>query len=504
MSAARSLRRPALAAALVVVLVAVLAVVALARSRGEVPLRPAPERAARSAIVFLVDDMSDFSCDKTAKYLPKTSAWLADRGTCFENASTATPVCCPARAQLQTGQLPHNNGVRRQIDAVNINYRNTVQHDLGEAGLTTMGIGKNLNGILTPDYYGPKARNTGFDDFHFWDSYKNTPGSFELFSDEGKEYVPDNGLYSTQTSGLFTMNFLREQLAADQDFYLYDAFFAPHKQNFFGKDGTRGDFPQPTPRNANRAVPAWRYEPEINAEDKLSTFRDPPQSANFFRRLYTTRVQALYDVDDQMAKAIQLLDDAGRLDSTAIIFASDNGYTDRGQVNWDGKSIPYPASTDVPMLAFLPGVFEAGAVETKPVGLIDIAPTLYDLFGVTPDHLLDGHSLRHPTSRTVVYGEYANESNDVVRNESGLGSSTLPSWKMVKSGGVAYVEWYNPDGTIKRQEYYADPGMLRNLLYPGYASEAPSPAQIAEMQRLLYRYADCAGTVEQGSPNPCT
>src|SRR5689334_25205940 len=91
--------------------------------------------------------MDDFSCADTAQYLPKSSAWLLDRGRCFEHATTTSPVCCPARSTIQSGQVPHNNGVRRQIDAPKLDPRHTMQTLLGRDGVTTYAIGKYLNGV---------------------------------------------------------------------------------------------------------------------------------------------------------------------------------------------------------------------------------------------------------------------------------------------------------------------------------------------------------------------
>ncbi|GAA5147788.1 hypothetical protein GCM10023340_20720 [Nocardioides marinquilinus] len=457
----------------------------------------------RNAIVFLVDDMSDFACDQTPAYLPRSSRWLYEQGTCYTNATVATPVCCPARAQIQTGQLAHNNGVRSQIGARNLDGDQTVQHDLGEAGMSTYGVGKFLNGLASTDLYGPTRMTTGFEHADFWASYKMRAGQFDLFGRNGGRYRPTTGLSSTQTSARYLDRYLDRVLDGDEPFYAYSAFFAPHKQSTRKNDAS---LPVPSPENADKPVPPFSFWPERASDDKLPMFDYPPPAPrSYYEKLWAARIRSLYDVDEVMASVFERLETRGMLDETAVIFTSDNGYSDRGQFNWDGKSAPYPAATNIPMLAWYPG--RDRALDTRPVSLIDVAPTLYDLLDVEPGHLVDGHSLLGDHEREVVYGEFFHESNAIVGAESGRAARSLPSWRLVTRGVEAYVEWYWPDGSVRQSEYYLDPGMTENLLYrgPGYRDgPVADPERVAEMRDLMARYAVCAGTEEQGSPRPCT
>ena len=466
------------------------------RSAGSVPA--ADEVRVQNAIVFLVDDMPDFSCAEARLYLPRSSRWLVDQGTCFEAATSSTPVCCPARAQVQTGQLAHNNRGVSQTAARNLDVRDTVQHDLGLLGVDTYGIGKNLNGIDAGEYHGADGRPTGFASFDFWNSYRGAPGAFRLYDDLGRRYTPTDGLGTTATNGAFLDAYLDDVLGSGESFFVYDAFFAPHKQ---GVGGTAADLPPVSPAHADSPVPPFRFAPEGPGRDKLPIFQGARFSRAYYERLFTARVRALYDVDDQMAAVFQRLEDAGELDRTTVLFASDNGYTDRGQANWEGKSIPYPAATNIPMLAYFPG--RPPAVNGRPVALVDIAPTLYDVFGVAPGHVVDGHSLLGEHRRDHVYAEFYNENSGLSRRESGPLVSNLRSWRVVKEGRTAYVEWYGNGGDVVFREFYEDPGMTKNLLSPVHAAERPSREKVQRFQRLLQQYGTCQGTEAQGSPSPC-
>jgi N-acetylglucosamine-6-sulfatase len=459
-----------------------------------------PPGAVRNAVVFLVDDMSDFSCSQTKAFLPDSSRWWR-RGTCYENASTATPVCCPARAQLLTGQLPHNNEVRTQYDARLIRGGDTVQADLTAAGLRTYGVGKFLNGLKASDYRRPAVPDgidTGFEDFDFWNSYRYAPGSFLMYDDEGTPYTPQTGLTTTETNGALVADALDDHLASGERFFVYDAFFAPHKQTTGSGPGA---LPEPGRANRRAPVPPFRYAPEADTRDKLPLFARPRHTRAYYQRLYTARVRALHDVDDEMAAVFRRLEEAGAIDDTVVLFTSDNGYTDRGQVNWEGKAIPYPASTDVPMLAWYPG--SAPRVDRRPVGLVDVAATLYDVLGVEPAHRLDGYSLRGRHVRRDRYSEFTTERDAAALAESGRVTGRVPSWRMLERGRWSYVEWRRRDGRLLRRELYADPQMLRNVLWRGHRGPRPRPAFVASLHRQLARYTRCAGTVGSGVRNPC-
>lgn len=451
-----------------------------------------------NAVVVVVDDMSDFSCADTAKFLPKTSAWLKDQGTCFEDASVTSPVCCPARGQLVTGQMPHNNGVMRQIDAADLDPDDTIQHALGEAGVATYGAGKYLNGVDAKRYR--RGFETGFQDFDFWNGMDYL--GYQMVDDDGNEYHPDDGVHTTVRVGDLVTNFVAEQAEADQPFYAYAAFHAPHTQNALKDPTFREWIPTPTPANAHRKVPPFHWDPERDTRDKLPIFKGGRNTEKQYRAFWTARVRALYDVDDQVDRIFTTLEDEGVLQDTAVFFVSDNGYH-LGENGWEGKAVPYPLSVDVPMLAYLPGRFAAGAVDPRPVGLVDITPTLYDIFGLAPNHVLDGQSLLTPFRRSTVYHEYTNEKDRYVIQESGWGPTAIPSWRMIQRGRRSYVEYLSSAGQVIRREFYEDRAMKRNLLYSGFRARRPGAGTLRWWRNELNRLSTCAGTPGTDAANPC-
>src|SRR5690349_12138531 len=77
--------------------------------------------------------------------LPTVRREVAGRGVEFTHAYATTPVCCPSRSGMMTGQYTHNHRVYFNKVPRNLDQRTTVQRHLQEAGYTTGLFGKFLN-----------------------------------------------------------------------------------------------------------------------------------------------------------------------------------------------------------------------------------------------------------------------------------------------------------------------------------------------------------------------
>ncbi len=461
------------------------------------PLSPMNPDGDLNVIVVLVDDMDDFSCADTGKFLPESRKWLRGRGRCYERATVTSPACCPSRAALQTGQFPHNNHVERQIDARRLKVQNTIQATLGRAGFDTYGIGKFFNGVKVREYVSGKLP-TGFDDFDFWQSSKYY--RHKLFDDAGRKYLPRDGKHTTTRTGDLLQEYVEKQADSGDPFYAYAAFHAPHTQSGF--PAGRKEWPIATRANRRRPVPKFDFNPEEFARDKLSPFRKLDRGKRYYEGFWKARVRALYDVDHEVAQTFELLRKRDLLDNTAVIFTSDNGFH-LGENNWESKADPYPKSIHVPMLAYLPRAFGKKVVDRRMVSLTDIAPTLYDLLGVTTGHTLDGRSLLGRYGRKWQFHEFENEQNRFVLQESGKSPFRVPSWAMVTKGKRAYVEFYGRGGSVLAREFYEDAKMKRNLLHSRRARNRPRDATLKRFKNRLHKYQHCAGTARAGLEKAC-
>lgn len=453
-----------------------------------------------NSITFVIDDMNDFSCEETKYYLPLSSKWLQDQGVCFENATVRSPVCCPARSEIMSGQAPHNNQVRRQIDSNQLDWRNTMQWRLRKAGIETYGVGKLLNGL---DYVSVATGelDTGFSRHDFWPSY--TYYDYRMIDSDGEYYVPSERLHTTTRTGMLIREFIQDNIDRKNKFSVYGAFYAPHDQ-VKTSGGSGGIDPVPTPEHRHDTVPEFEYNPEADTTDKNPAIQSHPRNKADLIARHKARVRSLYDVDEQMAETFTLLERNKMLGRTAVIFVSDNGYQ-MGNNNRKGKAVPYPASLNVPMLAYIPGQNLEGTIDERRTGLLDIAPTIYDLHGVNPGYLVDGHSLLSQHERTDQFHEFFTEDSEIAVQESGKYVANIPSWAEVVSDEGAYIEWYDVAGKVTWREFYdsSDKYYEHNLLYPEYHDIKPHNSLIRELRSKLQAYRNCKGTDKTNPSNPC-
>jgi arylsulfatase A-like enzyme len=99
-------------------------------------------------------------------------------------------------------------------------------------------------------------------------------------------------------------------------------------------------------------------------------------------------------LDAEITALLDSLAARGVLEQTLVIITSDHGeeFNEHGLIH-HGNSL-YRPSVSIPLVLRWPGHVPAGARITTPVSNRDIAATIVDLAGVTPDRPIPGHSLR--------------------------------------------------------------------------------------------------------------
>jgi arylsulfatase A-like enzyme len=117
---------------------------------------------------------------------------LARESVSFDNAVSGTPVCCPARASLMTGQYPLTNGVF--INDVELKPRGTTLAGVfGRSGYRTGYIGKwHLYGSPDGNYgrrlaYIPPDKRLGFE---YWKACECTHDYSHSLYFEGNDSTP--------------------------------------------------------------------------------------------------------------------------------------------------------------------------------------------------------------------------------------------------------------------------------------------------------------------------
>ncbi|MDX2377526.1 arylsulfatase [Microbacterium sp. LRZ72] len=293
-------------------------------------------------IVIMADDLGYSDLASYGGEIPTPNLdRLADRGVRLSSFYT-TPRCSPTRASLMTGRHSHDVGIgvltrpigyRGSLDA-EVPTLASVLHDQGYATSIT-GKWHLSADVSAPNETWPTRR--GFDDFYGilggGTSYFN-PRAFYRNEEEIEVDAADDAFYLTDAFTEHALEFMRESAAAQNPYFLYLAYtaphwplqapegdLAPHRGAFSeGWDAARagraarqrelGLFPrdvEPSPRDADE--PAWE-----DAEDRAW------QQSRM--EVYAAQIGAL---DRGVGRLLDELEASGRLDDTLILFLSDNG-----------------------------------------------------------------------------------------------------------------------------------------------------------------------------------
>ncbi len=346
-------------AALLVVLVATLATVSLADDGGSATgsgsVRMAQGTQSPSAgggptrpnLVFvLTDDMRD---DDLAA-MPITRRLLADEGMEFTDAISPHPLCCPARAQLATGQYAQNNGVQHNRGVHGgfqaLDPTREASSWFRDSGYRTGFVGKFLNG------YGPHdVRPSGWTS---WDALTRGVYDYVNFSMTG-DGAPQRytGSYITSVIEDHANRDVREFARSGDPFVVYAWHLAPHYR--ITPEGGRGLPPaMPQDRGLYRDARPTSFDSpsfdEADVSDQPQYLRHlAPADADEVRAENSARLESLQAVDRAVGSLVQTLDDEGVLDDTYIVFSSDNGYS-LGEHRYVGKDVLTDEALQVPLL----------------------------------------------------------------------------------------------------------------------------------------------------------
>ncbi|KAF4465579.1 arylsulfatase precursor [Fusarium albosuccineum] len=322
--------------------------------------------AARSNIVFIFTDDQDL-LHGSVDHQKAVQKHLADKGTTFTNHYATVSVCCPSRVSLMRGQAAHNTN-NTAINAPGGGYPkfvasgendNYLPHWLGKAGYNAEYVGKLFNGNSLLDY-SPGPQGWRHIDV-LLDPYINTHNTV-VMSKNGARPKIYRGFHQTGVVRIKALSRLESLLREEDPFFLMIAPTAPHVENL-------RDAPTPAKRH-------------------LDTFG------------------ALQSVDDIVDDVVKMLEDAGAIDNTYIIYSTDQGYH-LGTHRHCGKLTPYREDTNIPLVVRGPGIHR-GAISHIPSTVTDFAPTFLEISGLAKAHqppFLDGDSLleawKNPNSRRL-------------------------------------------------------------------------------------------------------
>ncbi|MCA1701886.1 MAG: sulfatase [Actinobacteria bacterium] len=422
------------------------------------------ERPPHPNVLVIVTD--DQRADGTMDVMPKTLHWFAEGGVTFERGYVTTPVCCPSRASILTGQYVHNHGVRTNDDALKLQPGHLLQTYLQGAGYRTSIVGKYL---VHPGPY-DDPQNVGIDPPHF-DDWRTFLGGYRqtLFNVNGDLQTVDE--YPTRYIADSAVELLGDYEQEDAEpWLLYVAPFAPH-------------YPWvPASRYRDAELPSWDAPPSVeDPSSKLkppwvAAARIPPQRSVKARN---HQLRTLMSVDDLVDRVLAKAEELDETQDTLIFFLSDNGYH-WGEHGLGEKSSPYVESVRVPFYVRWPDRLSPGTTDDRIVANIDVMPTILDAAGIEPSRPVDGRSLLRDGGRRELLIEHWKEAELNLK---------VPSWSGLITRAGEYIR--TPTGRGAFEEYYDlgdDPYERRNLAaLRGYG------IFLAGLKKRLDRASSCRG-----------
>lgn len=428
---------------------AVLQAIGLLLVASAAPIVPTPARAADPPSIVVIN--TDDQRWDTLWAMPNVQALLAARGVTFTNAFVSNTLCCPSRTSLLTGRYSHSTGVWRNEPPYggfpSFDDGSTVATWLQGGGYRTALIGKYLN------RYQETARQTRYVP-PGWDRWVTLldPGfyDYDLLVDGAIEpHGTDPADYSTDVLAGQATSFIRETAGP---LFLYFTPYAPHAPAV----------PALRHEGAFAGVSKWRpasYN-ERDVSDKPSYIRSLRlswKSRKTLDRFRIRQLESLLAVDEAVASIVAALAETGRLETTLIVFTSDNGVA-WGEHRWKKKRVPYESSIRVPFVVRYDPLIAEPRSDTRFVMNIDIAPTAAELAGVEAPGV-EGRSFLPLLADPAVPGRRAVLIERLRDNTK----PPAPSYCALRNRRFLYVVY-----ETREQELYVlrrDPDQLENVAY---------------------------------------
>lgn len=441
-----------------------------------VPTSPTAGMPRQPNIVMIVTD--DMRTDELA-YMPRVRQLLVDQGTWFTHGISPHPMCCPARAELTTGEYAQNNGVHHN-DGPYGGYQSLKKPDdnlgvwMQRAGYWTGFVGKWLN-----SYHG-QQRIRGW---NLWQAAISHVYDYHAVRYYGGPLIRG---YVAHTTTRYAINAISQGEGSGKPFYVVANYLAPHDTVSMQSVAS---LPVPPARYAHACddlQPDFLRDPAFRTSVvgglPPAYLTRPGTPADRYLTEWRARICALRAVDDGVGRIVAHLRATGHLADTEIAFVSDNGFN-LGEHWLFGKNFITDQSLDVPIVVRGPG-FPAGLRSPIPVSLVDLPATYLQIGHASPGRTQDGESLldllaaRKPLRDTLLV-----QTGDAVTDSS-------PGFAMRGVTTRRYLYGIDPSNPTSGVlvDRRSDPHALRNLFDdPRYADVR------AALQRRLEALMPCSG-----------
>jgi arylsulfatase A-like enzyme len=286
----------------------------------------------------------------------------------------------------------------------------------------------------------------------------------------------------------------REASKATKPFLIYYGFSHPHdtrdgRPELLAKYGATNhtdpnSLPSlhskqpPLPANYLAAHPFDTTHSDVRDEMQVSGVWNKRDEASIRNEL-GREMACSENIDIQIGRVLEKLEQTGELDNTYIFYTADHGIS-IGRHGLMGKQNLYQHTWRVPFIVKGPGIKPGSRIEGN-IYLLDVLATLCDLAGITPPETNEGLSFKpvlegqKSTVRDTLYGAYSGGSK--------------PGMRSVKNGDWKLIQYEAPDRSVMETQLFDLSKNPHELLlehgHPNLAKDPSHNAKLAEMQGLL-------------------
>lgn len=390
---------------------------------------------------------------------------LAQGGTLFSNAYCQSPLCAPSRGSVMTGMHCHTCNALGQNSSIH-NNTPALGEPFRQAGFATASIGK-VHVVGESE-----SRDLGFDHralrYYGWDTYRDYIEAvglenFNKYNSYHEDYpgTPrDVYNHTNQPTGL-DESLMFDNVVVDrsikfmeknqkQKFCLWVGIEKPHPELYAPASYHALYDPKKMPTPPDFGKPMVKV-PKYLQERQKKFLSTTEAQANGALAAYYANVTFM---DTCIGRLMSSLDRLNLTDNTIVIYTSDHGEM-MYEHTLNQKHCLFDGAIKVPFIFANKNLFPIGHIQHSPSNLLDLFPTLMDLYGMEHPDGLEGNSLvpsfetKAPTDTEAISEFYGKTGNDPMR--------------MIRSGKWKYVHTHQDMPQL--YDLSKDPGELTNLAF---------------------------------------
>jgi len=420
-------------------------------------------------------DRCGFAGDRWAR-TPHLDDFATEGVDCC-NAVSGSPVCAPYRASLFTGKYQSSTGMIINTIRMNPDHE-CFAHVLNAGGYETAYIGKwHLWGTKRGNYYDvdysycpPGPHRLGFDDFYAGYNFLHNY-YVAFYHTNSPRQIPVHGFEPDFQTDM-AIKQMKRLKDGDNPFAMFLSFGTPHDP--WARTNTPEDFYKTFEWTDfdNDPRPNFMTEHDGHHSAWTSAGEDYPEHFEHIRQCYYALTANL---DWNMGRLFDAIDEMGLADDTIVVFTSDHGEM-FGAHSRVAKCVFYEESVRVPFLMRWGDRLPTGANDVC-LNTPDIMPTLLGMMDLPVPEGVEGTDL----STALLTGR---DEEDTPAFMQGMGEvdgwTDGCEWRAVRGKQFTYAAYREPDDEMLFDNL-ADPYQLTNLI------DSPEHASAADRMRSWMR-----------------